>query len=76
MAGLSELDHTNFNRLPNKRTLDTGGSAAFSSIFLASSFFCSHLCLRQGAGKQNPRPPQRDEFPQGSNASPLGGLHQ
>ena len=39
--------------------LDAGDSAAFSSIFLASSFSCSHMCLWHSAGKQNPRPPQR-----------------
>ncbi len=27
--------------------------------FSRFEFSCSHLCLRQGAGKQSPRPPQR-----------------
>ncbi len=32
---------TYFNGRPTKRALDAGDSAAFSSIFLASSFSCS-----------------------------------
>jgi hypothetical protein len=40
--------------------LDRWESAApTASIFLASSFSGSHVCLRHSAGKQSPRPPQR-----------------
>jgi len=37
-------------------------------VRVASSFFCSHLCLLHGAGKQSPRPPQRHS-PQGKSAN-------